>query len=221
MDQFSGGVLGKIHATDQDPYDTLTYSINPKISGSKISDFIKIDAQDGTLTAVSILDVGEYQLNVSVTDGKFTTTAVAKITVELITEEMLENAIIIRFRGVSASNFVLSHKRGFLRAIRMSLGARPKDVVIISVQPIQGKKRATRNHFYDKKQKISKKGFNRSFNNHSMSYKVYDQKDVTSNKNRKPRQLHGGDLLDVLFAVKKSSTLGSFHSPESVKNKKF
>lgn len=214
QDQFLGGILGKIHATDQDPYDTLTYSIIPGGSGLQIFDLIEIDADDGTLTAVSILDVGEYQLNVSVTDGKFTSTAIAKITIELITEEMLENAVVIRFRGVSPQNFVLSHKRGFLRAIRMSLGVRPRDVVIISVQSVQGKKRATRNHVFEKKPKLYKKTFLK-MDNKTVSSKNLERKEANG-KNRKSRQLHGGDLLDVLFAVKKNQNSGAFHSPESV-----
>ncbi|KAK6637236.1 hypothetical protein RUM44_007650 [Polyplax serrata] len=219
LDQFAGGTLGKIHATDQDPYDTLTYSLIPGGMASRISDYVEIDSEDGTITAVSILDVGEYQLNVSVSDGKFTSSAVAKITVELITEEMLDNAIIIRFRGVTPQNFILSHKRGFLRAIRMSMGVRPRDVVIISVQPVQGKKRATRNHVPEKKNKVPKKSFGQKSDNRTISArKFHERKEVASAvKNRKSRQLHGNDLLDVLFAVKKSQNAGAYHSPDSIR----
>ena len=30
-EEYSGGVIGKIHATDQDVYDTLTYSLDPQM----------------------------------------------------------------------------------------------------------------------------------------------------------------------------------------------
>ncbi|KAJ4440956.1 hypothetical protein ANN_10805, partial [Periplaneta americana] len=73
---------------------------------------------------------------------------IIKVTVELISDDMLHHSIIISFRDVSPSEFVLSHRKGFIRAVRNALGARVKDVVIISVQPtglsIPGKVRSKR-----------------------------------------------------------------------------
>lgn len=99
LDRFPGGDLGKVHATDQDQYDTLTYSLTappPGHVGSRISDYLKINPQDGTLSAISALDVGDYQINVTVTDGKFKRTSVVKLNVELISEETVKNAVLIR-----------------------------------------------------------------------------------------------------------------------------
>jgi protocadherin Fat 1/2/3 len=142
QDEFPGGVIGKIHASDQDQYDTLIFGLAHTTTGSAstillnpASELFEIDRTDGTLVALPRLDVGEYHVNVTVSDGKFTSHSIIKVSVELVSEEMLHHAVILRFRDVSPSEFVLSHRKGFVRAVRNALGARVKDVVIISVQP--------------------------------------------------------------------------------------
>jgi protocadherin Fat 1/2/3 len=142
LDEFPGGIIGKIHASDQDQYDTLVFGLADTATGTAstvvlnpASELFEIDRTDGTLVALPRLDVGEYHVNVTVSDGKFTTHSIIKVSVELVSEEMLHHAVIVRFRNVSPSEFVLSHRKGFIRAVRNALGARVKDVVIISVQP--------------------------------------------------------------------------------------
>jgi protocadherin Fat 1/2/3 len=142
LDEFPGGIIGKVHASDQDQYDTLVFGLADTTTGSAstvvlnpASELFEIDRTDGTLIALPRLDVGEYHVNVTVSDGKFITHSIVKVSVELVSEEMLRHAVIVRFRDVSPSVFVLSHRKGFIRAVRSALGARIKDVVIISVQP--------------------------------------------------------------------------------------
>lgn len=88
-DAYPGGVVGRVHASDQDQYDTLVFGLASPTSG-----LFEI-TPDGTLTAQA-LDVGEYTVNVTVTDGKFVTSAPVKVSVDLISEEMLANAVVIR-----------------------------------------------------------------------------------------------------------------------------
>lgn len=139
LDEFPGGIVGKIHASDQDQYDTLTFGLADTAASAVVlnpaSELFEIDRTDGTLVALPRLDVGEYRINVTVSDGKFTSHSIIKVSVELVSEEMLQHAVIVRFRDVSPSEFVLSHRKGFIRTVRNALGARAKDVVIISVQP--------------------------------------------------------------------------------------
>ncbi|XP_055371961.1 fat-like cadherin-related tumor suppressor homolog [Condylostylus longicornis] len=136
QDEFPGGIIGKIFASDQDQYDTLLYDLAPT-AGVLYSpnNLFNISREDGTLHALPNLDVGDYRVNVTVSDGKFLSFAILKITVELITPEMLENAVILRFSKVSPEDFILSHRKGFIRSIRTAMRSRQKDVVIISVQP--------------------------------------------------------------------------------------
>lgn len=136
LDEYPGGIIGKVYANDQDQYDTLSYSLFPTSGISyPTHELFAINKTDGTLTALPRLDVGDYRLNVSVTDGKFSSHTIVKVNVEVISEEMLENSVGIRFRDVSPEAFVLSHRKGFVRAVRNAMNCRLKDVVIISVQP--------------------------------------------------------------------------------------
>lgn len=133
MDEYPGGIIGRVHATDQDQYDTLMYSLVPSFPIQ--NDLFQIDKVDGTLVALPRLDVGEYRVNVSVTDGKYHSLSTVKVNVDLVTEEMLKNSVIVRFREVSPEDFILSHRKGFVRTVRNAMHCRLKDIVIISVQP--------------------------------------------------------------------------------------
>ncbi|KAJ8918141.1 hypothetical protein NQ315_011598 [Exocentrus adspersus] len=136
LDEYPGGIIGKVYANDQDQYDTLTYSLAPTAGISyPTHELFQINRTDGTLTALPRLDVGDYRLNVSVTDGKFYAYTIVKVNIETLSDNMLENSVSIRFRDVSPEAFVLSHRKGFVRAVRNAMNCRLKDVVIISVQP--------------------------------------------------------------------------------------
>ncbi|XP_014600494.1 PREDICTED: fat-like cadherin-related tumor suppressor homolog isoform X3 [Polistes canadensis] len=133
-DEYPGGIIGKVHATDQDQYDTLLFSLVPSLPAFN-TDLFEINKFDGTLIALPRLDVGEYRVNVSVTDGKFHSHAIVKVNVDLITDKILENSMIVRFREVSPEDFILSHRKGFVRTVRNAMSCKLKDIIIISVQP--------------------------------------------------------------------------------------
>lgn len=136
LDEFPGGIIGRVFASDRDAYDTLTYAIAP-IDGASYppTDLFEIDPTDGTLKAAPRLDVGDYRLNVTVDDGKFLGFAIVRVTVILVSDEMLAQAIVVRFREVTDRDFVLSHRKGFVRAIGEATDCEPSDVIIVSVQP--------------------------------------------------------------------------------------
>lgn len=136
LDEFPGGKIGRVFANDQDQYDTLIYNLAPTagVLYSPTSLF-NISRTDGTLYALPRLDVGDYRVNVTVTDGKFMSFMIVKIAVEMISEDMLESAVIVRFSKTSPDSFILSHRKGFIRSVRNAMGSRLKDIVIISVQP--------------------------------------------------------------------------------------
>lgn len=135
LDEFPGGVIGRVLASDRDAYDTLTYALAP-VDGSPYppTDLFEIDSADGILHAAPRLDVGDYRLNVTVDDGKFLGFAIVKVTVILISDEMLAQAVVVRFREVTDRDFVLSHRKGFVRAVAEATDCRPGDVVVIGVQ---------------------------------------------------------------------------------------
>ncbi|KAJ8416521.1 hypothetical protein AAFF_G00358090 [Aldrovandia affinis] len=112
-EEYPGGVLGKVHATDQDIYDMLTYSLSPEPFGP-----FSLSATDGKLVARRGLDEGHYPLNVTVTDGRFTAGAGINVHVRRITQRMLNGSIAVRFANVAPEEFVGDYWRNFLRALR-------------------------------------------------------------------------------------------------------
>ncbi|KAG8191614.1 hypothetical protein JTE90_018546 [Oedothorax gibbosus] len=129
-DEFPGGVMGKIHATDEDPYDKLYFEI---VSPHK--DLFSVDREDGTLVALPGLDVGSYNLNVSVTDGVFTNFGIVLVEVNMVSEDAVKNSIGIRLKGITPEDFIMSYRKAFLHGLRSALSIRTKDIEILSIQP--------------------------------------------------------------------------------------
>ncbi|XP_078250090.1 protocadherin Fat 1 isoform X4 [Pogona vitticeps] len=129
-EEYSGGVIGKVHATDQDVYDTLTYSMD-----AEMKSLFSVSSTGGKLIAHKKLDVGQYLLNVTVTDGKFATSAVITVHIKQITQEVLNHSIAVRFANLAPEEFIGDYWRNFQRALRTFLGVRRNDIQIISLQP--------------------------------------------------------------------------------------
>ena len=139
QDDFPGATLGKLAASDQDPYDVLGYELLPSFSGGihlpPSLNLFQIDRRDGTLTALAGLDIGVYSLNVSVSDGKFTAFQSARVTAALVTDITLENAVTLRLAKITPENFVDSYRNSFVKILKNLFNVRSKDVVILGVQP--------------------------------------------------------------------------------------
>ena len=88
------------------------------------------------------LDEGSYVVNVSVTDGKFTTVSQAETDVVAITDAMVDEALVMQLGGASPEEFLLSYKRSFHRAVKSLFGVKPRNVVVLSIQ--RSKTRDTR-----------------------------------------------------------------------------
>lgn len=133
-DDFPGGVIGKIHATDQDVYDVLTYTLK-----SEQKSLFKVNSHDGKIIALGGLDNGKYVLNVSVSDGRFQVPIDVVVHVERLLQEMLQNTVTIRFENVSPEDFVGLHMHGFRRTLRNAVLSQKQDSLhIISIQPVAG-----------------------------------------------------------------------------------
>ena len=63
-------------------------------------------------------------VNVSVSDGRFTSYAPVTVTVTLVTREMRDNAVVIQFQNVLPDEFVIFHYQNFLRALRTEMQVR-------------------------------------------------------------------------------------------------
>lgn len=135
-DEYPGGVLGKIHATDQDVYDTLSYSLAPPSSPTADSAALfSVSPSDGKVVALKPLDVGHYPLNVTVTDGRFTAAADVNVHVRQAARQALDNSIAVRFADIAPEEFIGDYWRNFQRALRNIAGVRRSEVQLVSLQP--------------------------------------------------------------------------------------
>jgi len=60
-------------------------------------ELFKIDERSGEIRAPQGLDAGYYSINVSVSDGKFSSYSSINVAVDSLTDDMLNEAISIRY----------------------------------------------------------------------------------------------------------------------------
>ena len=92
QDHWAGSELGRITATDRDPYDSFEYNIVPPTPEGLFA----VHHESGTLRVVSGLDAGHYIVNVSVNDGKFTSYATVTVSVHAVWDDVLKHSISVR-----------------------------------------------------------------------------------------------------------------------------
>ncbi|KAE8287468.1 Protocadherin Fat 3 FAT tumor suppressor-like protein 3 Precursor [Larimichthys crocea] len=102
-DTFQGGPIGQIYATDRDANDVLSFTqkLQPKT-------MFRINRQDGSIVALSGLEPGRYQMNATVSDGRFAVIADVSVQVEQVTDVLLRSAITLRFSSLSPEDLLRS-----------------------------------------------------------------------------------------------------------------
>nr|XP_019943590.1 PREDICTED: protocadherin Fat 3 [Paralichthys olivaceus] len=134
-DEFPGGVIGQLHATDADPYDALTFGHAPPAQRS----LFKISPRDGKIIALGGLDAGRYYLNASVSDGRFAVPVPVSVHVEQATPEMLREAVTVRFESVAPQDFVALHLKSVLQVLQRAAASQQQDMLhLLSLQPVGG-----------------------------------------------------------------------------------
>uniref|UniRef100_A0A674PRB3 FAT atypical cadherin 3a n=1 Tax=Takifugu rubripes TaxID=31033 RepID=A0A674PRB3_TAKRU len=134
-DEFPGGVIGQLHATDTDPYDALTFGH----ASAAQRGLFKISPRDGKIIALGGLDAGRYLLNASVSDGRFVVSAPVSIHVVQATPEMLQEAVTVRFESVTPHDFVEFHLKSVLKVLHQIASSQRQDSVrLLSLQPVGG-----------------------------------------------------------------------------------
>lgn len=134
-DEFPGGVIGQLHATDTDPYDALTFGH----ASAAQRGLFKISPRDGKIIALGGLDAGRYLLNASVSDGRFVVSVPVSIHVVQATPEMLQEAVTVRFESVTPHDFVEFHLKSVLKVLHQIASSQLQDSVrLLSLQPVGG-----------------------------------------------------------------------------------
>ncbi|XP_042309716.1 protocadherin Fat 2 [Sceloporus undulatus] len=129
---FRGGVLGKIHATDQDPHDTLLYTLVSKAPKNR---YFLVGVTDGKIIANDGLPHGHYDLNVTVSDGTFTATTTIHIHVWSFSQEALDKAVVLHFHHLTPEEFIGDHWRNLQRFLGSILETRRQNIHMASLQP--------------------------------------------------------------------------------------
>ncbi|XP_053180130.1 protocadherin Fat 2 [Scomber japonicus] len=130
---FANRVIGRLHASDQDLQDVLTYKLvseNP--AGARFS----VDMVDGKIWADENLEEGSYSLNVSVTDGKFSVWTGVKVHVWAAAQRALDSGLTLQLVGISPEEFLGDHWRGLQRSLGQALGLPRQELHLASLQQV-------------------------------------------------------------------------------------
>uniref|UniRef100_A0A452QUT3 Protocadherin Fat 2 n=1 Tax=Ursus americanus TaxID=9643 RepID=A0A452QUT3_URSAM len=133
-EEFQGGMVGKIHATDRDPQDTLTYSLAQE---DTLARHFSVGAPDGKIIAAQGLPRGRYAFNVTVSDGTFTATAGVHVHVWHVGREALQQAMWMGFHHLTPEELVSDHWRNLQRFLSNKLDIKRANIHLASLQPAE------------------------------------------------------------------------------------
>ncbi|EDO41767.1 predicted protein, partial [Nematostella vectensis] len=125
----NGGVIGRVKATDKDG-DLLHYSL----VSSEQSSLLMI-SDEGTVRARANISPGTYNLNVSVTDKRYTVYSGVTVIVLNITPETQEHSVTLRLGDLSAGTFVEKSLEKCLLFIGKLLDVPAVNIHVWSMQP--------------------------------------------------------------------------------------
>lgn len=131
---FASQVIGRLHASDQDLQDVLTYKL---VSESPTKGRFSIDPADGRIWANGSLEEGFYSLNVSVTDGKFSVWTGVRVHVWAAEQRLLDSGLSLQLVGLSPEEFLGDHWRGLQRSLGQAFGVPRQEVHLASLQQLQ------------------------------------------------------------------------------------
>lgn len=132
-EEFQGGLVGKIHATDRDPQDTLTFSLKGEALGGQFS----VGTSDGKILAVRGLLPGRYSFNVTVSDGTWDAAAGVHVRVWQAGPETLRQAVWLSLYQLSPEELVIDHWRNLQRFLSHTLDVRRATIHLASLQPTE------------------------------------------------------------------------------------
>ncbi|XP_054424121.1 protocadherin Fat 2 isoform X1 [Pteronotus mesoamericanus] len=132
--EFQGGMVGKIHATDRDPQDTLTYSLAGE---ETLRRRFSVGASDGKIIAAQGLPHGHFAFTVTVSDGTFTTTAGVHVHVWHLGPEALQQSMWMGFHQLTPEELVSDHWRNLQRFLSNKLDIKRANIHLASLQPAE------------------------------------------------------------------------------------
>ncbi|XP_077025300.1 cadherin EGF LAG seven-pass G-type receptor 1 [Tamandua tetradactyla] len=130
---FPSGVIGRIPAHDPDLSDSLTYAF---LQGNELQ-LLLLDPATGELQLSRDLDNNrplEALMEVAVTDGLHSVTALCTLRVTIITDDMLTNSITVRLENMSQEKFLSPLLSLFVEAVATVLSTPQDHVFVFNIQ---------------------------------------------------------------------------------------
>lgn len=172
-DTFPGGPIGQIYATDRDPNDVLSFTqkLQPKsmfeinrqdgtvvaVPGlepgrytiqpptyTRLTVVHKVKSTFKTSCMITLVfSSRRYQINATVSDGRFAVIADVSVQVEQVTDVLLRNALTLRFSSLSPEDLLGRYLRQLKLILRGLAGwkwspGQQDPLHIISVKPVSG-----------------------------------------------------------------------------------
>lgn len=131
---FANQVIGRLHASDQDLQDILTYKL---VSENPDEGRFSIDPADGKIWADKNLEEGTYSLNASVADGKFSIWTGVRVHVWAVDQRALDAGLTLHLVGLSPEEFLGDHWRGLQRSLGQVLSLPRQGLHLASLQQLR------------------------------------------------------------------------------------
>uniref|UniRef100_A0A3Q3DSY9 FAT atypical cadherin 2 n=1 Tax=Hippocampus comes TaxID=109280 RepID=A0A3Q3DSY9_HIPCM len=128
---YANRVIGRLHTSDQDPQDVLSYAL---VSEDPTGHHFSVDRANGKIWVDKNLEEGSYALNVSVTDGRFSVWTAVKVHVWAATQRALDSGLTLRLHGISSEEFLADHWRGLQRSLAQALTFPRQELHLASLQ---------------------------------------------------------------------------------------
>lgn len=134
------GPIASVQVRNRSPSDRLRFALTSDYAG-----LFRIDPNSGRIAATASLDAGQYAIGVRVSNGSLSSLSKVHVRVVAITEEMLDNAFVLRVTGLSPKLFFLEHKEAAWRRLLSELmHVQETSVYILAVQPAPDTRRTKR-----------------------------------------------------------------------------
>ena len=127
--------VGSVRIVDRDQFGLHHF----KITTGNDDNTFSIETLSGLITGKP--KQGIYTLGVEVSDGKYTSKAVITIVVNIITDDLYQNSVVITALGISADDFLQGKMKGFANHIRRIFSAKIENIIIWAIQTKDAKRK--------------------------------------------------------------------------------
>ncbi|XP_068596339.1 protocadherin Fat 2 [Brachionichthys hirsutus] len=130
---FANRDVGRIHASDQDLQDVLTYKL---LSEHPVQSRFSVDPADGRIWVEEDLEEGSYSVNISVSDGKFSVWTRVQVHVWAADQRVLDSGVTLQLVGLTPEEFLRDHWGGVQRVLGQALSLPRQDLQLASLQQL-------------------------------------------------------------------------------------